>query len=81
MIRFTPKELDTILGDFLGKPWRRYAAGPDAYDCYGLVKAFLDRVGVQIAAIGQVDPTDSRDPTRAWRARPPAIIVAADARL
>lgn len=60
MIRFTPKELDTILADFLGKPWQRYAAGPDAYDCYGLTQAFLERLGVQIADIGKVDPTDSR---------------------
>lgn len=60
MIRFTQQELNTILADFLGKPWERYADGPDAYDCYGLAKAFLGRVGVEIAEIGKVDPTDSR---------------------
>jgi len=33
MIRFTPKELDVILADFLGKPYKRMATGPDGYDC------------------------------------------------
>jgi len=60
MIRFTPKELDAILADFLGKPYQRMATGPDAYDCYGLVKAFMARIGVDIPEIGKVDPKDSR---------------------
>jgi len=60
MIRFTPKELDVILADFLGKPYKRMATGPDAYDCYGLVKAFMSRIGVDIPEIGKVDPADSR---------------------
>jgi len=60
MIRFTQKELDAILADFLGKPYRRMATGPDAYDCYGLVKAFMGRIGVDIPEIGKVDPKDSR---------------------
>ncbi len=60
MIRFTAKELDAILADFLGKPYRRMATGPDAYDCYGLVKAFMARLGMEIPEIGKVDAKDSR---------------------
>lgn len=38
--------------DYLGKPWRNGAAGPDAYDCYGLVRAvYADRYGVQLPVI------------------------------
>ncbi|MFA5436538.1 MAG: NlpC/P60 family protein, partial [Candidatus Neomarinimicrobiota bacterium] len=60
MIRFTQRELDAILGEFLGKPYKRFASGPDAYDCYGLVKAFMARIGVDIPEIGAVNPNDSR---------------------
>lgn len=31
---------------YLGKPWRSGATGPDAFDCYGLVRAvYADRYG------------------------------------
>ena len=30
--------------DYLGKPYRPGACGPDAYDCYGLVADVMDRV-------------------------------------
>jgi len=60
MIRFTQNDLDSILAEFLGKPYQRGAAGPDAFDCYGLARAFMARVGVEIADIGKVDPKDSR---------------------
>jgi hypothetical protein len=60
MIRFTQRELDAILSEFLGKPYKRFASGPDAYDCYGLVKAFMARIGVDIPEIGAVNPNDSR---------------------
>lgn len=32
--------------DLLGKPWRRDARGPDAYDCYGLGVELYRRVGL-----------------------------------
>lgn len=38
--------------EYLGKPWRNGAEGPDAYDCYGLVRAvYWDRYGVEMPAI------------------------------
>jgi hypothetical protein len=32
------------LSDYIGKPWREDAEGPDAYDCKGLVRAVQARV-------------------------------------
>ena len=44
--------------DYLGKPWRNGADGPDAFDCYGLVRAvYRDRCGVEM-------PVVSADATR-----------------
>ena len=60
MIRFTQQELEEILKDLIGKPYRRGGCGPEGYDCYGLVREFMARVGVEIADIGRVDPQDSR---------------------
>ena len=38
--------------EYLGKPWRNGAEGPDAFDCYGLVRAvYWDRYRIQIPAI------------------------------
>lgn len=56
MIRFDRDDLNKILGDFLGKPWQKAARGPDAYDCYGLVRAFAERLGLDLPEIGAVDP-------------------------
>ena len=37
---------------YLGKPWVSGAAGPDAYDCYGLVRAvYRDRFGIDMPAL------------------------------
>ncbi len=60
MIRLTQQELDSILADFLGKPYCRGGSGPDGYDCYGLTRAFMSKIGIEIADIGKVDPKDSR---------------------
>lgn len=54
MFRFTQKDLDGILGEFLGKPYERLGTGPDAFGCYGLVKAFMARIGVEIPEVGGV---------------------------
>ena len=44
--------------DYLGKPWRNGADGPDAFDCYGLVRAvYRDRYGIEM-------PVVSADATR-----------------
>mgnify|MGYP002640177766 FL=1 len=59
-MRFDRDDLDLLLADFLGKPWKRFAEGPDAYDCYTLVKAVTARLGIDMADIGKVDPQDSR---------------------
>lgn len=37
---------------YIGKPWRSGADGPNAYDCWGLVRAVLrDRAGIDLPAI------------------------------
>ena len=45
--------------DLLGKPWRKDARGPDAYDCVGLLIEMLRRLGFTIPAyasdIGAID--------------------------
>lgn len=32
------------VSDLIGKPWRLGARGPDAYDCWGLVREILQRM-------------------------------------
>src|SRR6187399_3217256 len=32
------------VNDLIGKPWRLGARGPDAYDCWGLVREVLQRM-------------------------------------
>lgn len=35
--------------DYLGRPWVAGASGPDAYDCYGLVRAvYRDRLHIDV---------------------------------
>ena len=42
--------------DYLGKPWVLGATGPDAYDCWGLVRAVLtDRFGIDAPAVVMPD--------------------------
>lgn len=37
---------------YLGKPWRIGADGPDAYDCWGLIRAVLrTRAGIELQPI------------------------------
>ena len=67
--------------DYLGKPWRNGADGPDAFDCYGLVRAvYRDRYGIEM-------PVVSADATRvlaclhaACRATPSASAAFASSR-
>ena len=45
---------------YIGKPWCAGAAGPDAYSCWGLVRAVMrERYGVELPA-SQVDENDLR---------------------
>ncbi len=44
---------NALLGEFLGKPYRDGAAGPEAYDCYGLCRAFMARLGVELPDLGE----------------------------
>lgn len=60
MIQFTRNELDGILGEFLGKPYAPGSSGPNSYDCYGFVKAFTKRIGIDLPEIGIINPKDSR---------------------
>ena len=37
---------------YLGRPWVSGAAGPDAFDCWGLVRAvYRDRLGIEIPRV------------------------------
>ena len=38
--------------NYIGKPWANGAAGPDAYDCFGVVKAvYRDRLMVTVQTV------------------------------
>jgi len=53
---------------YLGKPWRIGADGPDAYDCWGLVRAILrQRAGIELQPIVE---SDVRDLIRAFETHP-----------
>lgn len=37
---------------YIGLPWRSGASGPDAYDCWGLVRAvYRERLGIDLPAV------------------------------
>lgn len=37
---------------YIGRPWENGACGPDAYDCYGVVRAvYLDQLGVTMPVL------------------------------
>ena len=36
---------DFDIDKYMGKPWKRNAKGPHAYDCYGLLQAIYDDLG------------------------------------
>jgi cell wall-associated NlpC family hydrolase len=40
----------TLWADLLGKPWRKDARGPDAYDCVGLLLEIERRLGFPVPA-------------------------------
>lgn len=53
--------------DYLGKPWRNGADGPDAFDCYGLVRAvYRDRYGINMPVIS-TDATSIAECLHAFR--------------
>lgn len=38
--------------EYIGKPWANGATGPDAYDCFGVVKAvYLDRLRLTVQTV------------------------------
>ena len=50
---------------YLGAPWKAGQSGPDAYDCWGLVRAvYSARYGIQLPII-DVDATSAIDARRA----------------
>lgn len=38
--------------DLIGKPWRHRGRGPDAYDCYGLLREIYRRQGIELPDAG-----------------------------
>lgn len=61
--------------DLLGMPYVRGARGPDAYDCYGLVKELFSRAGVDVPDFdcpGSLEEIETliSDKSRHWRRVP-----------
>lgn len=53
--------------DYIGKPWANGATGPDAYDCFGVVRAvYLDQLGIYIPPVN-VDALQPLAVARAMR--------------
>ena len=53
--------------DYLGRPWVSGSSGPDAYDCYGLVRAvYRDRLNIDIPPLC-VNALNSLSVARAMR--------------
>jgi hypothetical protein len=44
-------QIARVLSDYLGRPFAERAAGPDAYDCWGVCKTFAARVGLPLPDI------------------------------
>lgn len=56
--------------DYLGRPWQSGATGPDAFDCWGLVRRVQrDVYGRDLPAIG-VDAVDLRAVVTAFASHP-----------
>lgn len=54
--------------EFIGKPWRSGADGPDAYDCWGLVRAVMQqRAAVDLPIIDVADAADAQEVLRAFK--------------
>lgn len=50
--------------ELIGKPWKAFEAGPDAYDCYGVLRrVYQDRLGITLPPYGY-DPKDGRNTSR-----------------
>jgi cell wall-associated NlpC family hydrolase len=46
-------------GHYVGKPFRDGGRGPDAYDCWGLVRAvYRDVLGIDLPAYGEISAAD-----------------------
>ncbi len=51
--------------NYLGRPFQSGADGPDAYDCWGLVRAVLrDRAGIEVPKAPVSDATNAREVAR-----------------
>lgn len=47
------------VSDFVGKPFEDGARGPDAYDCWGLVRAvYAEMLGIDLPAYGEIAARD-----------------------
>jgi hypothetical protein len=48
MIQTTPQDLEQLFLKYLGKPHRIGATGPDAYDCWTLIKSVMAELGADL---------------------------------
>jgi len=56
--------------DYIGKPWESGAAGPDAFDCWGLVRSIQREVyGRELPEVN-LDATNVRAVVRAFESHP-----------
>lgn len=65
-----PRGMSAWILDYLGRPWAAGAAGPEAYDCWGLVRAvYRDRLNIEVPPI-DVDAMRLAAVARAFEASP-----------
>jgi len=56
----TKKEYGIDVTDLIGKPYKEGAAGPGAYDCWGLVAEVSRRAGIELPRIAVPADNESR---------------------
>jgi cell wall-associated NlpC family hydrolase len=59
---------------YSGAAWEAGAEGPEAYDCWGLVRAVLrDQYGIELPAVPHVDRDDVREIVREFAGHPERV--------
>ncbi len=59
------------VNEYIGRPYRVGADGPDAYDCWGLARAVQrEHYGIELPVIAEVDRDEMLAVARAFRGHP-----------
>lgn len=49
------------IAPYIGKPFEAFGRGPDAFDCWGIVRAvFADRLGIELPPHDEIGPQNHR---------------------